>query len=64
MPEAIQSDYYRTYPESLDNFGYDRIRIEKSNKFKDYDLFIRTICTLAISGITALIPGEFSFRPL
>jgi len=41
MPEAIQSDYYRTYPESLDNFGYDRIRIEKSNKFKDYDLFVR-----------------------
>ncbi len=33
--------YNRTYPESIDNYGYDSVRIEKNSKFKNYDLFIR-----------------------
>jgi hypothetical protein len=33
--------YDRTYPETIDNFGYDSVSIEKNSKFKNYDLFIR-----------------------
>jgi hypothetical protein len=33
--------YDRTYPETIDNFGYDSVSIEKNSKFKNYELFIR-----------------------
>jgi hypothetical protein len=33
--------YNRTYPASVDNMGYEDVRIEKISQFKDYDLFIR-----------------------
>jgi hypothetical protein len=33
--------YNKTYPEPSDDFGYDSVRIEKIDKFKNYDLFIR-----------------------
>jgi hypothetical protein len=33
--------YNRSYPESIDTFGYDSIYIEKNVKYKNYDIFIR-----------------------
>jgi hypothetical protein len=33
--------YNRTYPESVDNFGYDSVYIEKNINYKNYDIFIR-----------------------
>jgi hypothetical protein len=33
--------YNRTYPEKIDPFGFDSVRIEKNISFKNYDIFIR-----------------------
>jgi hypothetical protein len=33
--------YNRTYPESIDSFGYDSVSIEKKINYKNYDIFIR-----------------------
>jgi hypothetical protein len=33
--------YNRTYPESIDYFGYDSVYIEKNINYKNYDTFIR-----------------------